>query len=36
MWEHFRFNRDMEFLRERLYPVFKESAEFGSGEAALN
>ncbi|MBB5316936.1 glycoside hydrolase family 95 protein [Tunturibacter empetritectus] len=28
MWEHFRFNPDMEFLRERLYPIFKESAEF--------
>lgn len=28
IWEHFRFDPDMEFLREHLYPVFKESAEF--------
>jgi alpha-L-fucosidase 2 len=28
MWEHFRFTRDIEFLRERVYPVFKEAAEF--------
>src|SRR6202035_5522993 len=24
----FRFNRDIQFLRDRAYPVFKESAEF--------
>ena len=28
MWEHFRFNGDIKFLRERVYPVFKEAAEF--------
>jgi alpha-L-fucosidase 2 len=28
MWEHFRFTGDLEFLRERAYPVFKEAAEF--------
>jgi alpha-L-fucosidase 2 len=28
MWEHFRFTQDIEFLRERVYPVFKEAAEF--------
>jgi alpha-L-fucosidase 2 len=28
MWEHFRFTGDREFLRERVYPVFKEAAEF--------
>jgi alpha-L-fucosidase 2 len=28
MWEHFRFTADIEFLRERVYPVFKEAAEF--------
>ena len=28
MWEHFRFTADLEFLRERVYPVFKEAAEF--------
>jgi alpha-L-fucosidase 2 len=28
MWEHFRFTADLEFLRERAYPVFKEAAEF--------
>jgi alpha-L-fucosidase 2 len=28
MWEHFRFSQDIEFLRERVYPVFNEAAEF--------
>jgi alpha-L-fucosidase 2 len=28
MWEHFRFTGDIAFLRERVYPVFKESADF--------
>jgi alpha-L-fucosidase 2 len=28
MWEHFRFTQDIEFLREHVYPVFKEAAEF--------
>jgi alpha-L-fucosidase 2 len=28
MWEHFRFTQDIEFLRERVYPVLKEAAEF--------
>jgi alpha-L-fucosidase 2 len=31
MWEHFRFTGDIEFLRERVYPVFKEAAEFFLG-----
>ncbi|MBB6144256.1 alpha-L-fucosidase 2 [Silvibacterium bohemicum] len=28
MWDHVRFTGDMQFLRERAYPVFKEAAEF--------
>jgi alpha-L-fucosidase 2 len=28
MWDHFRFAQDIELLRERVYPVFKEAAEF--------
>jgi alpha-L-fucosidase 2 len=28
MWEHFRFTGDTHFLRERVYPVFREAAEF--------
>jgi alpha-L-fucosidase 2 len=28
MWEHFEYNRDLEFLRERAYPVFREAALF--------
>ena len=28
MWEHYRFSGDREFLRHRLYPVFKSAAEF--------
>ena len=27
-WEHWDYNRDLEFLRERAYPVLKEAAEF--------
>ena len=28
MWEHYRFRKDIVFLRERLYPVFKDAAKF--------
>ncbi len=28
MWEHYRFRKDVVFLRERLYPVFKDAAKF--------
>ncbi len=28
MWEHYRFTKDVAFLRERLYPVFKDAARF--------
>jgi len=28
LWEHYRFTGDRQFLRERLYPVYKEAAEF--------
>lgn len=28
MWEHFRFTGDINFLRDRAYPVFHEAAEF--------
>jgi alpha-L-fucosidase 2 len=28
MWEHYRFRKDVVFLRERLYPVFKDAAQF--------
>jgi len=30
LWEHFLFKRDLEFLRERAYPVMKEAARFYS------
>jgi alpha-L-fucosidase 2 len=29
-WEHFRYTRDMEFLRDRAYPAIKEVAQFYS------
>lgn len=28
VWEHYRFNLDEEFLRDRGYPIMKEAAEF--------
>lgn len=28
LWEHYRFTADREFLQQRLYPVYKEAAEF--------
>jgi alpha-L-fucosidase 2 len=28
MWEHYRFTKDVAFLRERLYRVFKDAARF--------
>jgi alpha-L-fucosidase 2 len=28
MWEHYRFTGDKQFLQQRLYPVYKEAAEF--------
>jgi alpha-L-fucosidase 2 len=28
LWEHYRFTADKQFLQERLYPVYKEAAEF--------
>jgi len=28
LWEHYRFTGDKQFLKERVYPVFKEAAEF--------
>ena len=28
LWEHYRFTADKQFLNQRLYPVFKEAAEF--------
>jgi alpha-L-fucosidase 2 len=28
LWEHFEYNRDVDFLRERAYPVFREAARF--------
>jgi alpha-L-fucosidase 2 len=28
LWEHYRFTADKEFLKQRVYPVFKEAAEF--------
>jgi alpha-L-fucosidase 2 len=28
MWDHWTFNRDVEFLRTRAYPVLREAAEF--------
>jgi alpha-L-fucosidase 2 len=28
LWEHFRFTGDEQFLRQQVYPVFKEAAEF--------
>jgi alpha-L-fucosidase 2 len=31
LWEHYRFTADKEFLKQRVYPVFKEAAEFFLG-----
>jgi alpha-L-fucosidase 2 len=28
LWQHYRFTADEQFLRQRVYPVFKEAAEF--------
>jgi alpha-L-fucosidase 2 len=28
LWEHYRFSPDKDFLRQRLYPILKEAAEF--------
>ena len=28
LWEHYRFTADKQFLKHRVYPVFKEAAEF--------
>jgi alpha-L-fucosidase 2 len=28
LWQHYRFTADKQFLRQRLYPVYKEAAEF--------
>jgi alpha-L-fucosidase 2 len=28
MWEHYRFTGDKQFLQQRLYPVYKDAAEF--------
>ena len=28
LWEHYRFNPDKQFLQQRVYPAFKEAAEF--------
>jgi alpha-L-fucosidase 2 len=28
LWEHYRFTGDKQFLKQRVYPVFKEAAEF--------
>src|SRR3984893_7364830 len=28
LWEHYRFTADKQFLKQRIYPVFKEAAEF--------
>lgn len=28
LWEHYRFTADREFLKTRVYPVYKEAAEF--------
>jgi alpha-L-fucosidase 2 len=28
LWQHYQFTADKEFLRRRVYPVFKEAAEF--------
>jgi alpha-L-fucosidase 2 len=28
LWEHYRFTADKQFLQQRIYPVFKEAAEF--------
>jgi len=30
LWEHFLFTRDLDFLRQRAYPVMKEAARFYS------
>jgi alpha-L-fucosidase 2 len=28
LWQHYRFTADKQFLKQRVYPVFKEAAEF--------
>jgi alpha-L-fucosidase 2 len=28
LWQHYRFTADKQFLQQRLYPVYKEAAEF--------
>jgi alpha-L-fucosidase 2 len=28
LWQHYQFNPNPQFLRERIYPVFKQAAEF--------
>jgi len=28
LWEHYRFTADTQFLQQRVYPVFREAAEF--------
>ena len=28
LWQHYRFTTDQQFLQQRLYPVYKEAAEF--------
>jgi len=28
LWQHYQFTADKQFLRQRVYPVFKEAAEF--------
>jgi alpha-L-fucosidase 2 len=28
LWQHYRFTADQQFLQQRVYPVFKEAAEF--------
>jgi alpha-L-fucosidase 2 len=28
LWEHYRFTADKQFLKQRVYPIFKEAAEF--------
>jgi alpha-L-fucosidase 2 len=29
LWEHFQFNGDLQFLREKAWPLFRGAAEFG-------
>jgi len=36
IWDHFQFGGDMEYLRNKAYPIMKEAAEFCTGWLVVN